>query len=68
MATTGKVAKGFAAMDPAKRREIAAKGGRAVHKQGTSFEWNSEQAKAAGRKGGKASRGGRGQVLNNQDK
>ena len=48
--------RGFASMDRAKQREIASKGGRAAHVQGTAHEWTSEEARAAGRKGGAASR------------
>ena len=44
--------RGFASMDPSKQREIASKGGRAAHKQGVAHEWNSDEARAAGRKGG----------------
>jgi general stress protein YciG len=43
-------------MDPEKQREIASKGGRAAHVQGTAHEWTSDEARAAGRKGGAASR------------
>jgi general stress protein YciG len=49
--------RGFASMDPSKQREIASKGGRAAHTQGTAHEWTSEEAREAGRKGGAASRG-----------
>ncbi len=52
--------RGFASMDRAKQREIASKGGRAAHQKGTAHEWTSEEARDAGRKGGAASRGGRG--------
>ena len=52
--------RGFAAMDPSKQKEIASKGGRASHAHGTGHEWNSDSARAAGRKGGLAQRGGRG--------
>lgn len=52
--------RGFAAMDPSKQKEIASKGGRASHAHGTGHEWNSDSARAAGRKGGLASHGGRG--------
>ncbi len=52
--------RGFASMDPEKRREIASKGGRAAHEKGTAHEWTSEEARSAGRKGGEISRGGRG--------
>ena len=59
MTTTKK--KGFAAMDPAKVREIAAKGGKAATAKGTRYAFTSEKAREAGTKGGKAphkSRGG----------
>ena len=48
--------RGFASMSRDKQREIASKGGRAAHKQGTAHEWTSDEARAAGRKGGAASR------------
>ena len=44
--------RGFAAMDEKKQREIASKGGKAAHERGTAHEWTSEEARAAGRKGG----------------
>lgn len=44
--------RGFAAMDPAQQREIAAEGGRAAHLKGTAHEFTSEEAREAGRKGG----------------
>ena len=44
--------RGFAAMDEAKQREIAAKGGRAAHEKGTAHEFDSREAREAGRKGG----------------
>lgn len=47
--------RGFAGMDPAKQREIASKGGKAAHAKGTAHEFTSEEARAAGRKGGEAS-------------
>ena len=46
--------RGFAAMDPAQQREIASKGGQAAHQQGRAHEFNSEEAREAGRKGGEA--------------
>jgi uncharacterized protein len=46
--------KGFAAMSPAKRREISSKGGKAAHAKGTAHEFDSEEARTAGRKGGHA--------------
>jgi hypothetical protein len=42
-------------MDRDKQREIASKGGRAAHQKRTAHEWTSEEARAAGRKGGVAS-------------
>ena len=47
--------RGFASMDREKQREIASRGGRAAHEQGTAHEWNSEEARVAGRKGGSSS-------------
>jgi general stress protein YciG len=46
--------RGFAAMDQAKRRAIASKGGRAAHAKGTAHKFTPEEARAAGRKGGHA--------------
>jgi general stress protein YciG len=54
----GRSNRGFASMDPDQQREIASKGGQAAHRQGVAHEWTSEEARAAGRKGGQASRGG----------
>ena len=48
--------KGFASMDPDKQRKIASKGGRAAHRKGTAHEFTSEEAKEAGRKGGRSKR------------
>lgn len=50
MADTPK--RGFASMDLDRQREIARKGGRAAHAKGTAHEFNSDEARAAGRKGG----------------
>ena len=44
--------RGFASMDREKQREIASKGGRAAHQQGTAHEFTPDEARAAGRKGG----------------
>lgn len=46
--------RGFASMDADKQKEIASKGGRAAHQQGTAHEFTSEEAREAGRKGGLA--------------
>lgn len=50
----GRSNRGFASMDPNKQREIASKGGRAAHAKGTAHEFNSDEARDAGRKGGQA--------------
>jgi len=55
--------RGFGSMSPEKQREIASKGGRAAHMKGTAHEWTTETARAAGRKGGQISRGGRGRLI-----
>ena len=46
--------RGFASMDKSKQRAIASKGGKAAHKAGSAHEWTTEEARAAGRKGGMA--------------
>lgn len=46
--------RGFAAMDPEKQRAIASMGGKAAHAKGTAHQFTSEEARAAGRKGGAA--------------
>ena len=58
-----KSTRGFASMSLDKQREIASKGGRAAHLKGTAHQWTSEEARAAGRKGGQISRGGRGRLV-----
>jgi general stress protein YciG len=57
--TPGKRKRGFAAMDPAQVRELARRGGTAAHQAGTAHEFSSDEARAAGRKGGMAARAGR---------
>ena len=46
--------RGFAAMDPALVREIARRGARASHAKGTAHKFTTDEARAAGRKGGSA--------------
>jgi len=46
--------RGFAAMDEATQRMIASKGGQAAHQKGTAHEFDSEEARRAGQKGGEA--------------
>jgi general stress protein YciG len=48
--------RGFASMDKGKQREIASKGGKVAHQKGVAHEWTREEAREAGRKGGRASR------------
>jgi general stress protein YciG len=42
--------RGFAAMSPEKKREIASMGGRAAHACGRAHQFSSEEARAAGKK------------------
>jgi general stress protein YciG len=44
--------RGFAAMDRQLQREIASRGGQAAHQRGTAHEFDSEEARLAGQKGG----------------
>jgi len=46
--------RGFASMDREKQEEIASKGGKAAHAKGTAHEFDSGEAREAGRKGGVA--------------
>jgi general stress protein YciG len=50
--TTNTKNRGFASMSSDKQREIARKGGRAAHERGTAHQFTSDEARAAGRKGG----------------
>ena len=52
-------ARGFASMEVSKQREIASRGGRTAHAQGTAHKFSPEEARLAGRKGGKAVSGDR---------
>lgn len=62
--TKSRARRGFAAMDPARQREIARLGGQAAHRSGNAHQFTSEETREAGRKGGLASHnrrpGGRG--------
>lgn len=60
------MARGFASMSKQKQAEIASKGGRAAHAKGSAHTWSPEEARKAGKKGGKASRGGRGKEIVNE--
>jgi general stress protein YciG len=50
--TKGK--RGFASMDPEKRREIARRGGRTVHGRGTGYTFTQEEQRKGGERGGRA--------------
>ena len=55
--------RGFAAMDPETRRRVSSVGGKAAHAKGAAHEFTSDEARAAGSKGGRATamvRAGRG--------
>jgi hypothetical protein len=45
--------RGFASMNAERQREIASKGGRAAHAQGRAHRFTPDEAREAGRKGGK---------------
>ena len=47
--------RGFASMSEEKQRLIASQGGRAAHAQGVAHEWSRDEAREAGKKGGKIS-------------
>lgn len=49
-----KSSRGFASMDKNKQRLIASKGGKTAHRKGTAHKWTTQEARAAGRKGGRA--------------
>lgn len=49
---TRRSTRGFASMHPDKQREIARKGGRSAHMHKTAHEFTTEEARAAGKKGG----------------
>lgn len=54
MANKSNDKRGFASMDEDKQREIASKGGEAAHESGNAHEFDSEEARKAGKKGGEA--------------
>jgi hypothetical protein len=49
-ATPERRLRGFAAMSPEKKKEIASMGGRAAHACGRAHQFSSEEARAAGKK------------------
>lgn len=52
----GKARRGFASMDPALQKQLAAKGGKNSSMSGRGHRWTAEEAQEAGRKGGLLSR------------
>jgi general stress protein YciG len=58
--------RGFAAMDRKLVSEIARKGGKAAHSAGTAHEFTSEEARVAGRKGGRATHAKRRKLVEEQ--
>lgn len=52
-AASGSARRGFAVIDAERRREIARRGGLAVQASGLAHKFTSEEAQAAGRKGGR---------------
>ena len=48
--------RGFACMDKARVRQIAAIGGKRAHELGVAYTWDSKSATKAGAKGGKLRR------------
>jgi general stress protein YciG len=46
-------------MDPERQRQISSQGGKAAHQKGTAHEFDSNEAREAGRKGGMVSGGRR---------
>jgi general stress protein YciG len=58
--------RGFAAMDRKLVSEIARKGGKAAHSAGTAHEFTSEEARVAGRKGGRATHAKRRKMVEDQ--
>jgi len=44
--------RGFAALDPDKRREMAVRGGKAAQAKGNAHKFTTEEARSAGRLGG----------------
>lgn len=49
-----KARRGFAVMDKSRQREIASAGGRAAHARGNAHEFTPDEAREAGRKGGRS--------------
>jgi uncharacterized protein len=50
--------RGLASADEETKQRVASEGGKAAHEKGNAHEWDSEEAREAGRKGGQNSGGG----------
>ena len=50
MTQTTNRGRGFAALTPEQRRDVASQGGRAAHASGNAHQFTSEEARAAGSK------------------
>lgn len=46
--------RGFASMDPERRRQLASQGGKTGAVRGTSYRWDAESASVAGKLGAQA--------------
>lgn len=46
--------RGFASMSKERRAEIASQGGKTAHAMGTAHQYTPDEARAAGKKGGRA--------------
>ena len=51
---SGSRRKGFAGMDTSMQRAISSKGGKAAHAKGKAHEFTADEAREAGRKGGRS--------------
>jgi general stress protein YciG len=59
--------RGFASMPREEVRRIASMGGRAAHEYGNAHEWDSDEAREAGHRGGMASHSGNREYLRGRD-
>lgn len=67
MGVMGKSLRGFASMPLSERRRIASLGGKAAFAKGSGHRWTRDEARAAGRRGGQISRGGKGALAAGAD-
>ena len=62
--SNGRAHRGFAAMDRDQQRRIASAGGRAAHERGSAHEFTADEAREAGRKGGRTVSANRAHMAN----